>query len=42
MMLGEEPELHRIDSVAVKGRREEVVIYAPLTVEEDALDRHAS
>jgi adenylate cyclase len=42
MMLGEQPGLHRIDSVAVKGRREEVVIYAPLTVEEDALDRQAS
>ena len=42
MMLGEQPELQRIDSVEVKGRREEVVIYAPLTVEEDALDRQAS
>jgi adenylate cyclase len=42
MMLGEQPELQRIDSVAVKGRREEVVIYAPLTVQEDALDWQAS
>jgi adenylate cyclase len=32
MMLHEQPELERIDSMSVKGRREEVVIWAPATV----------
>jgi adenylate cyclase len=41
MILGEQPELHRIDSVAVKGRREEVVIYAPDTAAE-VLEHRAS
>ena len=31
MMLHEQPELERIDSMSVKGRREEVVIWAPAT-----------
>ena len=31
MMLREQPELERIDSMSVKGRREEVVIWAPAT-----------
>ena len=31
MMLREKPELERIDSMSVKGRREEVVIWAPAT-----------
>jgi adenylate cyclase len=42
MMLGEQPELKRIDSVSVKGRREEVVIWAPSSANGDALDRQAS
>ncbi len=39
MMLHEQPELERIDSMSVKGRREEVVIWAPATATgSEALD----
>ena len=42
MMLREQPELERIDSMRVKGRREEVVIWAPASSGGEALDRQAS
>ena len=41
MMLGESPELQRIDSMSVKGRREEVVIWAPVSTADEALERQA-
>ncbi len=41
MMLRERPELQRIDSMSVKGRREEVVIWAPASTADDALERQA-
>jgi adenylate cyclase len=42
MMLREQPELERIDSMSVKGRREEVVIWAPATANGgEALDLSA-
>jgi class 3 adenylate cyclase len=37
MKLGESPELQRIDSMGVKGRREEVVIWAPVETADEAL-----
>jgi adenylate cyclase len=42
MMLVERPELERIDAMRVKGRREEVVIYAPVSTADEALARQAS
>jgi adenylate cyclase len=42
MMLRESPELQRIDSMSVKGRREEVVIWAPVSTADEALERQAS
>jgi adenylate cyclase len=42
MMLAERPELERIDAMRVKGRREEVVIYAPVSTADEALARQAS
>jgi adenylate cyclase len=42
MIRGDQPELRRIDSMGVKGRREEVVIWAPVTADEAALERQAS
>jgi adenylate cyclase len=42
MLLGERPELQRIDAMRVKGRREEVVIYAPVSTSDEALARQAS
>ena len=42
MMLSERPELQRIDAMRVKGRREEVVIWAPVSTADDALARQAS
>jgi adenylate cyclase len=42
MMLAERPELQRIDAMRVKGRREEVVIYAPVSTADEALARQAS
>ena len=42
MMLHEKPELERIDSVSVKGRREEVVIYAPASANGGGVAQQAS
>jgi adenylate cyclase len=42
MMLRERPELQRIDAMRVKGRREEVVIWAPVSTADEALARQAS
>jgi adenylate cyclase len=42
MMLRERPELQRIDSMSVKGRREEVVIWAPVSTADEPLARQAS
>jgi adenylate cyclase len=42
MMLSERPELQRIDAMRVKGRREEVVIWAPVSTSDEALARQAS
>ena len=42
MMLREAPELQRIDAMSVKGRREEVVIWAPAESADEALARQAS
>ena len=42
MMLREAPELQRIDAMSVKGRREEVVIWAPVESAGEALARQAS
>jgi adenylate cyclase len=42
MMLEERAELQRIDAMRVKGRREEVVIYAPVSTADEALSRQAS
>jgi adenylate cyclase len=42
MIRGDQRELRRIDSMGVKGRREEVVIWAPVTADEAALERQAS
>jgi adenylate cyclase len=39
MMLRERPELQRIDSMSVKGRREEVVIWAPVSTADEPLAR---
>jgi adenylate cyclase len=41
MMLRERPELQRIDSMSVKGRREEVVIWAPVSTADEPLARQA-
>jgi adenylate cyclase len=42
MMLSERPELQRIDAMRVKGRREEVVIWAPVSTSDEAFARQAS
>ena len=42
MLLGERPELQRIDAMRVKGRREEVVIYAPVSTADEPLAQRAS
>ena len=42
MMLREPTELQRIDAMSVKGRREEVVIWAPVSSANGALEREAS
>ena len=42
MMLRQAPELQRIDAMSVKGRREDVVIWAPAESADEALARQAS